>query len=177
MRASSAWPTVMLMSERIDMTGRRFGRLLVIQVHGKSRHGHIRWECRCDCGKTTVVEGAALRVGDTKSCGCARPRRQPKPPRLGTLLYGYRWTEAGVIVDELAALQVRQIDASERQGMTLKAIAQTMNGEYPRADGKTWTIDKIVRVIGSRHLYRGGRRGKHDSTWPTILDIDERDGS
>lgn len=58
------------------MTGQRFGRLTVLNraddhVSQSGRH-RVMWECVCDCGKTTIVSGEALREGRTLSCGCYR---------------------------------------------------------------------------------------------------------
>ena len=53
-----------------DLTGLRFGRLSVIERAGSNARRHATWLCRCDCGNTTVVSGADLRSGNTKSCGC-----------------------------------------------------------------------------------------------------------
>lgn len=50
--------------------GRRFGRLVVLQRHGKNKFRQITWECLCDCGNTSVVVGSSLRSGNTTSCGC-----------------------------------------------------------------------------------------------------------
>lgn len=58
------------MSTVKDLTGQRFGRLTVIRRDGSSRQGLAAWLCRCDCGRECVVEGAMLRKGNTKSCGC-----------------------------------------------------------------------------------------------------------
>jgi len=59
------------MSTRIDLTGKRFGRLVVLE-YSDSVNGSPRWRCRCDCGKETVVYGGNLRRGYTQSCGCYR---------------------------------------------------------------------------------------------------------
>lgn len=59
------------MSSRIDLTGRRFGRL-VVQGYAGNRGGMTIWTCLCDCGNTTVVYGNNLRRGYTVSCGCYR---------------------------------------------------------------------------------------------------------
>lgn len=62
------------MAEFEDITGRRFGRLLVLthdHIHYfPSGGGQHFWKCECDCGKTTVANGSSLRRGVTKSCGC-----------------------------------------------------------------------------------------------------------
>lgn len=57
------------MSKCIDMQGKRFGRLLVIE-RAESINGSARWLCHCDCGNEIVTYGYSLRNGDTKSCGC-----------------------------------------------------------------------------------------------------------
>ena len=59
------------MAELIDLTGKRFGRLLVIK-RVPCHKGIAKWECICDCGNTTVVFGNNLRRGYTTSCGCYR---------------------------------------------------------------------------------------------------------
>lgn len=50
-----------------DLTGRRFGRLIVVEYNC---NGY--WKCKCDCGQDTVVRGDHLTNGRTKSCGCYR---------------------------------------------------------------------------------------------------------
>ena len=54
----------------IDLTGKRFGRLIVKERSGTSKSGVPLWRCVCDCGKETLVRGQSLRDGITKSCGC-----------------------------------------------------------------------------------------------------------
>lgn len=54
---------------KIDLTGMRFGRLVVIREVGR-KNGHVAWLCRCDCGKEVVINGAFLRNGKSQSCGC-----------------------------------------------------------------------------------------------------------
>lgn len=55
----------------IDISGQRFGKLVVL-VRVGSLKGRPTWLCKCDCGKELIVEGIALRSGNTKSCGCSR---------------------------------------------------------------------------------------------------------
>ena len=56
----------------IDLTGKRFGRLVVIRRAETDKNKAVRWICLCDCGNTKVVSGPHLRNGDTQSCGCLR---------------------------------------------------------------------------------------------------------
>lgn len=55
---------------RIDITGKRFGRLIAVaHIPPDGRRAGL-WRCYCDCGKLHVTEGASLRHGKTRSCGC-----------------------------------------------------------------------------------------------------------
>lgn len=59
------------MSKLIDLTGQRFGRLVVIKKV-ESHCTNAKWLCKCDCGNETTALGTTLRRGETKSCGCIR---------------------------------------------------------------------------------------------------------
>ena len=70
------------MPKLIDLTGQRFGRLIVIErvenyVSPKGRH-EARWKCQCDCGKTITVRSSSLRSGNTQSCGCIHQEQVAK---------------------------------------------------------------------------------------------------
>lgn len=59
------------MSNRIiDLSGKRFGKLIAIRINGKTNAGNYKWLCSCDCGKETTVSSVSLRSGSIVSCGC-----------------------------------------------------------------------------------------------------------
>lgn len=62
------------MGEFKDLTGKRFGKLVVIkQDQDYIFPSGIRattWLCKCDCGNYKTIIGNSLRNGLTKSCGC-----------------------------------------------------------------------------------------------------------
>lgn len=58
----------------MDLTGQRFGRLMVIEraedhVTPSGRR-YVKWKCICDCGNVCFVRASGLRNGSTCSCGC-----------------------------------------------------------------------------------------------------------
>ncbi len=53
-----------------DLTGQRFGKLVVLEITPERRNRQVVWKCQCDCGNITYVVGQALRSGHTQSCGC-----------------------------------------------------------------------------------------------------------
>lgn len=65
------------MPSKIDLTGQRFGRLVVLCEHGVTKHGNLVWKCQCDCGNTTTVASGNLRRGHTQSCGCLWTEKVP----------------------------------------------------------------------------------------------------
>ena len=56
-------------SNRLDLTGQRFGKLVAIKPLPKSGQTY-KWLCHCDCGNECVVAVANLRNGHSQSCGC-----------------------------------------------------------------------------------------------------------
>lgn len=64
----------MLSNRGYDLTGKIFGRLMVIQQINNSirenGRSYRQWECLCECGNTIIATTQCLTKGKTKSCGC-----------------------------------------------------------------------------------------------------------
>ncbi len=58
------------MGKAINVVRQKFGRLFVVSRAGITKEGQATWNCICDCGKETIVQGRFLRNGRIKSCGC-----------------------------------------------------------------------------------------------------------
>ena len=56
-----------------NITGQRFGKLVVVKDVGR-KNGGVLWECLCDCGNYTNVLSAHLNIGSVRSCGCKQHR-------------------------------------------------------------------------------------------------------
>ena len=56
----------------IDLRGKTFGKLKVIEKDPDSKPGKAKWVCECKCGNIVSVLSDSLRNGKTRSCGCAR---------------------------------------------------------------------------------------------------------
>lgn len=63
------------MATPIDLTGKRFGRLTVLERARNNKDGRTMWRCLCDCGNERIVMGKCLRNGHTSSCGCFNKER------------------------------------------------------------------------------------------------------
>jgi 5-methylcytosine-specific restriction endonuclease McrA len=53
-----------------DITGQRYGRLLVLGPAPRNKGERARWIVKCDYGATKTVNGSDIKSGRTNSCGC-----------------------------------------------------------------------------------------------------------
>jgi len=60
---------------RVDLAGKRFGRLVAISDVG-IRNRQRLWRCVCDCGNETKTTSYLLSSGCTQSCGCLAQERR-----------------------------------------------------------------------------------------------------
>jgi len=54
----------------VDLTGKRFGMLTVLNQTDERYYESVVWKCQCDCGKYTNTSSNHLMTGHVKSCGC-----------------------------------------------------------------------------------------------------------
>ena len=55
---------------RIDITGNKYGKLIVIEYSHKDSRNVTYWKCLCECGNEKVIRGQHLKSGAIISCGC-----------------------------------------------------------------------------------------------------------
>lgn len=76
-----------------DLTGQRFGRLLVVGLVDSPAGSNIatKWKCQCDCGNVVEVQSANLKSGCSRSCGCLQKElaanKHKTHGQTGTRLY------------------------------------------------------------------------------------------
>ena len=74
-----------------DLTGQRFGKLVVLEEAGfiTGFNGKRRrlWRCQCDCGNICEIQHQYLTYGDTQSCGCINSIGNVTINRLLTLAH------------------------------------------------------------------------------------------
>lgn len=126
------------MSREIDLTGKRFERLMVVRHADTPSH----WLCQCDCGELKVIKGSSLRSGNTRSCGClvrsnpGRPtEKRPKP----FIDYGEFVMEAGKLIEPLALY------------MQDKGVRIHMNGNWFVGD-KKYTAKSPLHAVAKAVL-------------------------
>ena len=63
---------------RLDLAGKKFGRLTLVKVTGVNASKQRIWACICDCGREHSVSQAHITKGKTTSCGCYRKERMTR---------------------------------------------------------------------------------------------------
>lgn len=66
------------MRPRLQLAGKTFGMLTVLEERGRSPRGIPLWLCSCVCGKQTSLAATDLVRGNTTSCGCGKRGVRPK---------------------------------------------------------------------------------------------------
>lgn len=118
---------------RNDLTGQRFGRLVVLGLADvPDRKGFIFWRVRCDCGTEKAVMQNNLVSGRTKSCGClsnelrsarAERMRQAKKLKSGLTKKSAVQQKTAVEVKECAKVVPEQPPKTCKKGRPTKSDA------------------------------------------------------
>lgn len=67
-----------------ELTGKRFGRLIVVCKAEGRKNGCVLWNCKCDCGHEAVIQSGSLISGRTKSCGCIQKEKASEIAKSGS---------------------------------------------------------------------------------------------
>lgn len=83
-----------------DLTGRKFGRLTVLERAHEHHDNNTYWLCQCDCGNVKEIAAHHLKSGATKSCGCLNDElRKARNAENHVSLVGKKFGKLVVIED------------------------------------------------------------------------------
>ena len=136
-----------------DLTGQRFGRLVVARRSDRPYRGGTIWECVCDCGSVVHVYANHLKSGVTQSCGClGRERRlasKQTHKEAGTRLYGVWacmksrcYTHSNTSYERYGGRGIRVCDEWRNSYTDFRDWAM-QNGYDPHAKRGACTLDRI----------------------------------
>lgn len=182
------------MGKLIDLTGKRFGRLTVIErvngtvVRGKSPK--VFWRCKCDCGNIREIDGYSLRSGNTQSCGCIFMETITKHGGYGERLYKI-WSQMkercnnphnkhysyyggkGVAVceewTEYAPFRDWSIKNGYSGGLSIDRIDP--NKGYSPDNCRWITISENSRKASKKHIITVNGISKNCAEWETSLNL------
>jgi hypothetical protein len=67
------------MGIKIDLAGKRVGRLTVLWRGSQDQNKRFKWVCKCDCGNLKELHGRHLKNEKVKTCGCGIGIERHKP--------------------------------------------------------------------------------------------------
>lgn len=184
------------MSRQKDLSGQRFGRLVVQKQSGqKDKWGKPLHLCLCDCGKECLVTTSQLTSGCTKSCGCLSAENRGADAsgerygrlvalrstgRLDTSVSGhnsYIWAFRCDCGKE-CEFPLRSVRGGGRRSCgcleleNKQAQASAMQERVLRADG---TNISNIRKLSIHRNNKSGIRGVHwrsrDQKWRAVIDF------
>ena len=138
--------------QKQNLTGKRFGKLLVLRKSDNHRRGQCLWVCQCDCGNICEKPTGELNAGTATSCGCSW--RQPavhEGSRYGRLI-AVRPTEqrsAKAIIWECLCdcgktVQVRTTSLTTGHTTSCGCVKQELDAEKDFKEILTYTDDTCI---------------------------------
>lgn len=137
-----------------DLTGMKFGRLMVIKKVGVNTQKHQMYLCKCDCGNEKVIDGYKVKNGNTKSCGCLHKEVTSKRSKITLGLASMR----ARILNYKAAAKKRgheyKLTEEQFKEITQKDCyycgAKPNNISYHKQSNGTYTYNGIDRVDNTK---------------------------
>ena len=134
-----------------DLTGQRFGHLLVVNRAKNNEHDKVCWNCICDCGKKIVVQGSRLtyKKRPMTHCGCLTSQHRKDALKGNNATHGLSKTpKYHAERDHRRRIKIRNINPSSNL-----SYAETFKIARPKLDycvycGSTekLTIDHIIPI-------------------------------
>ena len=119
-----------------QMTGERFGKLVVLREDPDNRTTLKKVLCRCDCGNTRSVATRDLKSGKIASCGCDEPVKRSTTdflerqyaPELESLRQAFRQGNFTQIrtLKEWVYVWIREVLEGVVKATTIRMYAETM---------------------------------------------------
>lgn len=178
---------------RLDLKGKRFGELEVLEFAGKDQKGASLWRCLCHrCGQESVIVGH--RLGEKADCGCAYREKRADltgktigvldvlkyagPGENGDRLYlcrchlcgGEKVLPASTIRAKLASCGCRQYPAERMKAMSQLGVAAAIvdGANIPGLARKEANRNSTTGIRGVIRLRNGTYRAHcqvHGERW------------
>jgi hypothetical protein len=157
-----------------ELVGKRFGFLEVVELHHVDKEAY--WNCKCDCGKSSIVRRTQLIQGKTKSCGHYKITcniQDSDTPALKEVMKNYKRDDRGLEftlnIDEFRTLTSANchycnsppLNIKKRRNPNLKPYI--FNGLDRKDNSKGYTLENVVTCCKFCNY------AKHTSTYEDFI--------
>ena len=160
------------MPAKLNLTGQKFNRLLVLKESEKRIGNRVTWVCQCDCGNTVLVTAKNLTNGTTKSCGCLKKKDLigKKFGKLTVIDYTNKTSSGGSAIWKCQC-ECGDITYASTEGLRSGDNTTCGNQKCRTTSQDLYEKQMIGRRFGkltvqSKHL----NSGKHGSLWNCLCD-------
>lgn len=143
----------------IDLSGKRFGFLTVLNRAedkvSESGNASAMWNCICDCGSITIVNGNSLRRGKQLSCGCLRRKVSSEKKRID--LSGKQFGKLTVLssfVDNSLSRPIIKWKCKCECGSVTCVTTTRLTSGWTKSCGCMLSSleEKVSSILSSRHI-------------------------
>lgn len=143
---------------RKDLTGQRFGRLVVDRIAPSRVYSNgwkaAMWFCRCDCGQEKAVRAMDLRRGSATSCGC-KQREQARDQLTTHGLTGTHEHKMWSAAKDRARRRGIEFDL-ELEDIHIPECCPVLGMKLERGEGKAHPASpSLDRIIPSKGYVKG----------------------
>lgn len=138
-----------------------FGNLTIVKLSGQNQTKHNLWQCKCKCGKHTIVSSSNIKR--TNSCGCSKHKKPSNwkgykevgGTYISALKYGAKtrniYYDPNITAKYLYELFLKQ---DRRCAITGESIDLTKDASVDRIDsakdylvGNVWWVKKDINKM------------------------------
>lgn len=134
-----------------DLTGQRFGRLVVLERNHLKKDATY-WKCQCDCGNVVLVRSSKLISGHTQSCGCLQKENASKKHFKD--LTGQRFYKLKVIERDMSRTDKTYWKCQCDCGTKISVYSGKLLSGYTKSCGciKSWGEYQIKHILNNNNI-------------------------
>ncbi len=129
---------------RIDITGRKFGRLTPLhKTKGRTKGGSIIWRCLCECCNEVDVPYNSLMYGNQQSCGC-------KAQEHSDILRTFQTTVDGTCINIIQSKTIPRNNTSGVRGVAFSGGKYYANISFQKKTYRLGTYRRLEDAAAAR---------------------------